>query len=321
MVRVFGCWRALVLTRNRQGRPSECVLMELLLLAYPYPSMLLLACAFAGIHRRCPAFSGVNTKTKDVQLTRKLHQQLTVQPGCRQRMLSGHQHARVAPTTRHNRLSATPHSNDGHFASAAPSSWRPARQTFPNPASSAAGLSRGGDASFTAATKLQQQQYVRHVQQDIPGVRQQAAQPQPQHWQVEARNRSKSGQSTSTEPVHSYEQLFAQDMTPTASSASGARLTRQTSSSSSKGFGKAKPRRSGSSSSANGAGPSQLGKEAVTGAAHVRLCITRAVEFGQNMRVTGSGPEMGAWNADKGPKLKWNDGHKWTADVTLAPGA
>jgi hypothetical protein len=160
---------------------------------------------------------------------------------------------------------------------------------------------------------------VRHVQQDIPGARQQAAQPQPQHWQVEARNRSKGGQSTSTEPVFSYEQLFSQDMTPTASSATGTRLTRQASSSSSKGFGKAKPRRAGSSGS--GAGPSQLGKEEVPGAAHVRLCITRAVEFGQNMRVTGSGPEMGAWNADKGPKLKWNDGHKWTADVTLAPGA
>lgn len=177
--------------------------------------------------------------------------------------------------------------------------------------------------SFTAATKLQQQQYVRHVQHDIPGSRSTPApQPQWQSFQAEARNRNKSGNNT--EPVFSYQQLFDQDMTPTYNvSTSAPRLSRQgsQSSSSSKGFGsKAKARRSGGSSSAGGSGSAGPSQPAVPGTAHVQLCITKAVEYGQNMRVTGSGPDFGSWDANKGPKLRWSEGHKWTADVTLPAG-
>lgn len=231
----------------------------------------------------------------------------------------------------HNRLSATSKPNAGQISSVVPSSWRPASQAAGTaasphsstpPSTTAAAASRGGNVSFTAATKLQQQQYVRHVQQDIPGSRQQSGvQPQPQwqgQYQVEARHRK--GQVNSAEPVSSFQQLFSHDMTPTASSAAAPRLTRQQSQASSKGFGKPKARRSGGGSSAGGAAPSQPVLDATPGVARVRLCIVRAVEYGQNMRVTGSGPDFGSWNTDNGPKLKWNDGHKWTADITLAPG-
>lgn len=266
--------------------------------------------------RRCPAFSGANSK--QLLPTRRLQQQL--RPSCRQAVLP-------LPGTawrlgqQHNRLAATPSSSSmGHLVPVAPSSWRQGAGLAASPRSStAAAATRGGDVSFTAATKLQQQQYVRHVQHDIPSSRSTPTAPQPQwqSFQTEARNRNKN-----TEPVQSYQQLFDQDMTPTYNvSTSAPRLSRQGSqSSSSKGFGsKNKARRSGGSSSAGGSGaaPSQ---PAVPGAAHVQLCITKAVEYGQNMRVTGSGPDLGAWNAEKGPKLRWSEGHKWTADVTLPAG-
>lgn len=213
------------------------------------------------------------------------------------------------------RVTRLPASAHPRCAPSAPSSWRPARQaTLPHTSTQA--FRRGADA-FSAATRLQQQQYVRHVQQDLPGTRQQPSQSQqqwPQQWrsvQVEARNRGKNG-NNSTEPVFSYTQLFEQDMTPTATAAVSKQRV-AAAQQSSKGFGKSSSRK------ASGTAPPAKAA-AVPGKAHVKLCITRHVEFGQNMRVTGSGEQMGAWNADNGPKLTWNDGDKWTADVLLPAG-
>jgi hypothetical protein len=129
---------------------------------------------------------------------------------------------------------------------------------------------------------------------------------------VEARNRGKNG-NNSAEPVFSYTQLFEQDMTPTANGVPSKQQRVAPAQSNSKGFGKSSSRK------ASGTAPPAK-TAAVPGKAHVKLCITRHVEFGQNMRVTGSGEQMGAWNADNGPKLTWGDGDKWSADVLLPAG-
>jgi hypothetical protein len=106
-------------------------------------------------------------------------------------------------------------------------------------------------------------------------------------------------------------------MTPTAAGVSNGKGSRLQAQQSSKGFGSkgSKPRKAGS----NGTRGSGSDKDAVPGKAHVQLCITRQVEYGQNMRVTGS-DGLGSWNADNGPKLKWHEGHKWSADLLLPPG-
>lgn len=285
----------------------------------------------AGLSRRCPAFGGQKLKMHGLQVTRRV--QLRMRPAREPLLLPGSGRPSWHLGLQPDRLSATPNMHDSHHIPAVPASWPPPRQAAPStnqyassPISAAAAW--GTDASFVAATKLQQQQYVRHVQQqpqDLPGSR-----PQPQRpGQAEARHRGKkSSQPTNQEPVFSYQQLFSQDMTPTANAANGVKLPGQQPplQQSTKGFGKSKPRRAGStaasaSSTASGSAPAQPKAAAATpGAAQVRLCMTRHVEYGQSVRATGSSEQLGAWDSDKGPKLKWHEGHKWSADVTLPSG-
>lgn len=304
-----------------------------------------------GIHRRSPSVGGqpaINTRSA----TNSLKHQPLLPRGSRQPVLR----PGVAPPQRQQRTAnnnnSTTNSNAGRPAVVASPSPAPvANTTLPQRSSvatsamwgsSTAGASVGSSSSsFTsssgsssagfAATKLQQQQYVRHVQQDLPGGSQKQSQQEqqaawPSQWQpaqVEARNRGNKGQQpTGQEPVFSYQQLFSQEMTPTAAGASKARSNGTLSSSSSKGFAKngGKGSSRSKSGSSNGKPGGSRGVEATPGVAHVRLCITHATEFGQSLRVTGSGEQLGAWDCFQGPKLSWHEGHKWSADVTLPPG-
>jgi alpha-amylase len=43
--------------------------------------------------------------------------------------------------------------------------------------------------------------------------------------------------------------------------------------------------------------------------------------YGQVLRIVGALEELGAWQPDKAPAMTWTDGHVWTLDAALPPGA
>ncbi|KAF6251659.1 carbohydrate-binding-like protein [Scenedesmus sp. NREL 46B-D3] len=55
--------------------------------------------------------------------------------------------------------------------------------------------------------------------------------------------------------------------------------------------------------------------------ASLRFSVVRAVEFGQKLRLVGSPDCLGAWDAARGPDMKWHEGHKWAAHADVAAGS
>ncbi|KAF6248314.1 hypothetical protein COO60DRAFT_1100049 [Scenedesmus sp. NREL 46B-D3] len=55
--------------------------------------------------------------------------------------------------------------------------------------------------------------------------------------------------------------------------------------------------------------------------ASLRFSVVRAVEFGQKLRLVGSPDCLGAWDAARGPDMKWHEGHKWARTLTWQQGA
>ncbi|KAL4419085.1 hypothetical protein ABPG77_010024, partial [Micractinium sp. CCAP 211/92] len=55
-------------------------------------------------------------------------------------------------------------------------------------------------------------------------------------------------------------------------------------------------------------------------AVRVRFSTQRKVNFGEVLRLVGSHPSLGNWKVDKGPWMAWEDGHVWSAEVSLPPG-
>ena len=45
------------------------------------------------------------------------------------------------------------------------------------------------------------------------------------------------------------------------------------------------------------------------------------VRYGQRLWVVGNQQELGSWNVDSGLKLKWHEGHVWSAAVELDVGS
>ena len=41
--------------------------------------------------------------------------------------------------------------------------------------------------------------------------------------------------------------------------------------------------------------------------------------FGQSLKVVGSLPELGGWDAAKAPAMFWKDGHVWALELLLPP--
>lgn len=187
------------------------------------------------------------------------------------------------------RVPATPYM---HYVSAIPGSWQPRKHAAP------------GTSPFASTPST--------VTSAAPHSRGQL--------QVEARHRG--NKASPNEPVFSYQQLFSQDMTSSSAKQQQQQQRQQSQAQQqpSRGFGRSKSRKAGGASGGAGAEPAD-GAAGPAGTAVVHFCITRQVEYGQNMRMTGAGEQMGAWDSSKGPKLKWSEGHKWTADVPMPPGA
>ena len=40
-------------------------------------------------------------------------------------------------------------------------------------------------------------------------------------------------------------------------------------------------------------------------------------DFGQQLKVVGSFPELGSWDARAAPSMSWREGHSWQLDVML----
>ena len=40
-------------------------------------------------------------------------------------------------------------------------------------------------------------------------------------------------------------------------------------------------------------------------------------DFGQQLKVVGSFPELGGWDARTAPSMSWCEGHRWQLDVML----
>ena len=40
-------------------------------------------------------------------------------------------------------------------------------------------------------------------------------------------------------------------------------------------------------------------------------------DFGEQLKVVGSFPELGAWDTMASPTMTWCQGHRWQLDVTL----
>ncbi len=56
-------------------------------------------------------------------------------------------------------------------------------------------------------------------------------------------------------------------------------------------------------------------------AVHVRVTLQKELPFGQSLKLVGSDPALGGWDESKGLQMVWGDGHVWSADVPLPPGA
>ncbi len=48
--------------------------------------------------------------------------------------------------------------------------------------------------------------------------------------------------------------------------------------------------------------------------------LTRQIPYGLHLAIVGSAPEFGEWQASKGIKLEWQDGHTWSTEVELPAG-
>lgn len=57
-----------------------------------------------------------------------------------------------------------------------------------------------------------------------------------------------------------------------------------------------------------------------TGLLRYRFVVPQYVtSFGQSLKVVGSLPELGAWDAAKAPAMFWRDGHVWALELLLPP--
>ncbi|KAI8466100.1 MAG: pyruvate phosphate dikinase [Monoraphidium minutum] len=52
----------------------------------------------------------------------------------------------------------------------------------------------------------------------------------------------------------------------------------------------------------------------------VRFSLRKEVNYGQQLRVVGSAPGLGSWDATRGLQLKWSDGHVWSGEAELEAG-
>lgn len=52
----------------------------------------------------------------------------------------------------------------------------------------------------------------------------------------------------------------------------------------------------------------------------MRFVLTREVSFGRGHSVVGDHPALGGWDAAAAPAMAWGEGHRWSAEVVLAPG-
>lgn len=41
------------------------------------------------------------------------------------------------------------------------------------------------------------------------------------------------------------------------------------------------------------------------------------VNYGESLKLVGSGSELGDWNVEAAPEMQWTDGDVWVADVEL----
>ena len=58
-----------------------------------------------------------------------------------------------------------------------------------------------------------------------------------------------------------------------------------------------------------------------SGAARVSFCVPACrLAFGEHLRVVGSCPELGGWDAGAAPMLDWSEGDCWVGAVSLPPG-
>ncbi len=46
-------------------------------------------------------------------------------------------------------------------------------------------------------------------------------------------------------------------------------------------------------------------------------CNDMQVNYGESLKLVGSGSELGDWNVEAAPEMQWTDGDVWVADVEL----
>ncbi|PSC69113.1 water chloroplastic [Micractinium conductrix] len=79
-------------------------------------------------------------------------------------------------------------------------------------------------------------------------------------------------------------------------------------------------RRAGAAPAARRA-PLRVAAAADGGNVPVRISVEQKVKFGEVLRLVGSHPALGNWEVDNGPHMTWQEGHVWTAEVSLPAGA
>ncbi|KAL4852989.1 Phosphoglucan [Chlorella vulgaris] len=52
----------------------------------------------------------------------------------------------------------------------------------------------------------------------------------------------------------------------------------------------------------------------------VRFTVQQEVNYGETVRLVGSHSSLGNWKVRKGAAMKWEEGHVWSAEVSLPPG-
>ena len=78
----------------------------------------------------------------------------------------------------------------------------------------------------------------------------------------------------------------------------------------------ARQRRLAALAQAGGSGSSGGGPAAL-----VSLTVPECrLAFGEHLRVVGSCPELGGWDAQQAPSLAWQEGDNWAAALALPPG-
>lgn len=63
------------------------------------------------------------------------------------------------------------------------------------------------------------------------------------------------------------------------------------------------------------------GQQGTNAVATVQFWLTFHAEFGQRLRVVGSHKNLGSWIMVDGPELRWTEGDRWHANITLPSGS